>query len=239
MAKVTQDEPIAPFDWFANQFTIEGRAEFVARIGPHLASLFKCGDRVLDLCCGAGPVAFFLEEHGASVTGIDLAPSLIAMARQEAVRRNSQTEFIHANVLTHPLGNEVYDLAVCLGNAILEFPHKSFPGFRDRVFQALKTGGRFAIGYLDGLSRVADMSEPQEVVEQGSEGKILRRFKKYDPALGAYKMEYRHLSRNDTFDYTGYVYTGPLIRIVMETRFEFEQSIRLDKASFLDVYLKR
>jgi len=235
---MTQDQPIAPFDWFAHQFTIEGRAEFVARIGPHLTSLIKRGDRVLDLCCGAGPVAFFLEEQGASVTGIDLAPSLIEMALQEAARRHSQTEFVHANVLTHPLGDQVYDLAVCLGNAILEFPHSSFPEFRDRVFRTLKTGGRFAIEYRDGLLRVADMSEPQEVVEQGSQGRILRRFKEYDPALGAYKMEYRHLSRNETFNYTGYVYTGPLIRLVMQTRFEFEQSIRLDRASFLDIYLK-
>jgi ubiquinone/menaquinone biosynthesis C-methylase UbiE len=236
---MTQDQPIAPFDWFANQFTIEGRADFVAQIGPHLASLFKRGDRVLDLCCGAGPIAFFLEEQGASVTGIDLAPSLIKLAREEAKRRGSQTEFIHANVLTHPLGNEVYDLVVCLGNAILDFPHPSFPKFRDQVFQSLKTEGRFAIGYRDGLLRVADMSEPKEVIEQGAEGQIQRRFKEYDPVLGAYKMEYRHLSRKDTYDAIGYVYTGPLIRLLLETRFEFRQSIRLDRASFLDIYLKR
>lgn len=236
---MTQDQPIAPFDWFANQFTIEARAEFLARIGPYLTSLFKHGDRVLDLCCGAGPVAFFLEEQGASVTGIDLAPSLIEMARQEADKRHSQAEFIQANVLTHPLGNQLYDLVVCLGNAILDFPHRSFPEFRDRVFQALKSGGHFVIGYRDGLLRVTDMSEPPEVIEQGLEGQVRRRFKEYDPVLGAYKMEYRHLSRNETYDAIGYVYTGPLIRIVMETRFEFEQSIRLDKASFLDVYSKR
>jgi ubiquinone/menaquinone biosynthesis C-methylase UbiE len=235
---MTQEQPIPPFDWFANQFTIEARAKFISQIGPHLTSLFKPGDRVLDLCCGAGPVAFFLEEQGASVTGIDLAPSLIEMARQEADRRHSQIEFIRANALTYPLGNEVYELVVCLGNAILDFPHKSFPEFRDRVFQALKSGGHFVIGYRDGLLRVADMSEPPEVIEQGFEGQVRRRFKEYDPTLGAYKMEYRHLSRNETYEAIGYVYTGPLIRIAMETKFEFEQSIRLGKASFLDIYSK-
>jgi SAM-dependent methyltransferase len=236
---MSQDRPIPPFDWFAHQFTVQGRAEFIAQIGPYLTSLFKSGDRVLDLCCGAGPVAFFLEEHGASVTAIDLAPGLIKLAREEALKRHSQIEFIQANVLTHPLGDGVYDLVICLGNAILDFPHKSFPRFRDRVFQALRKGGRFAIGYRDGLSRVADMSEPREVIEQGSEGQILRRFKEYDPAAGAYRMEYRHLSRNETYEAVGYVYTGPLIRIIMEERFVFEQSIRLEKASFMDVYSKR
>jgi SAM-dependent methyltransferase len=234
-----QDRPIPPFDWFANQFTIEGRAAFIAQIGPHLTSLFKPGDRALDLCCGAGPTAFFLEEHGASVTAIDLAPGLIKLARAEALGRHSQIEFIQANVLTYPLGDGIYDLVICLGNAILDFPHESFPKFRDEVFGALKRGGRFALGYRDGLSRVADMSEPREVIEQGSEGQILRRFKEYDPALGAYKMEYRHLSRNETYEAVGYVYTGPLIRVVMEERFKFEQSIRLEKASFVDVYSKQ
>jgi ubiquinone/menaquinone biosynthesis C-methylase UbiE len=236
---MTPDQPIPPFDWFSNQFTIEGRAKFIAQIGPYLTSLFKSGNRVLDLCCGAGAIAFFLEEHGASVTAIDMAPNLIRLAREEALKRHSQIEFIQANVLTHPLGDKVYDLVVCLGNAILDFPHESFPKFRDDVFRTLKTGGQLALGYRDGLSRVADMSEPPEVIEEGSEGRIQRRFKEYDPALGAYKMEYRHLSRNETYEAIGYVYTCPLVRILMETKFEFEQSIRVEKASFLDIYSKR
>lgn len=235
---MTQDQPIAPFDWFANQFTFESREEFIEQISPHLRSFLKPGDCVLDLCCGAGPIAFFLEEQGAHVTGIDLAPSLIAMARQEAIKRGSEVNFIRANVLTHPLGNGVYDLAVCFGNAILDFPHQSFPQFRDRVFHALKSGGRFVIEYIDGLLRVAYMSEPKEVIEQGLDSEIVRRFKEYDPVMSAYKMEYRRLSSNETYEYTGYIYTGPLIRISMETRFEFARSIQLEE-SFVDVYVKR
>ena len=236
---MSKDQPIAPFDWFANQFTCERRAEFIAQIGPHLMPFLKPGDRVLDLCCGAGPITFFLEKQGTRVTGIDLAPSLIAMAHQEAARRGLQADFIHASVLKHPLGNQVYDLAVCFGNAILDFPHESFPQFRDRVFQALKPGGRFVIEYSDGLLRVAHMREPQEVVEQDVDSQIVRRFKEYDPVLSAYKMEYRHLSSNETFDYTGYIYTGPLIHLAMGIRFELEHSIRLNEESFMDIYLKR
>lgn len=236
---MTQDQPIAPFDWFANQFTFKNREEFIAQISPHLRSFLKPGDCVLDLCCGAGVIAFFLEEQGARITAIDLAPSLIAMARQEAIKQGSRADFIHASVLTHPLGNGVYDLAVCFGNAILDFPHQSFRQFRDRVYQALKPGGHFAIEYIDGLLRVAQMSEPKEVVEQGLDSEIVRHFREYDPVIGAYKMEYRHLSSNETFDYTGYIYTGPLIRIALEARFELERSIRLREGSFMDVYVKR
>ncbi len=235
---MTQDQPIAPFDWFANQFTLESREEFIAQVSRYLGSFIKVGDSALDLCCGAGPIAFFLENQGANVTGIDLAPSLIAMARQEAIKRGSRATFIQASVLAHSLGSDVYDLAVCFGNAILDFPHQSFPQFRDRLYQALKPGGRFVIEYRDGLLRVAYMSEPKEVIEQGFDSQILRRFKEYDPVMGTLKMEYRHLLSNETYDYTGYIYTGPLIRIVLEERFELERSIQLEK-SFMDVYVKR
>ena len=89
------------------------------------------------------------------------------MARQKATRRGSQADFIRASVLTHPLGNQVYDLAVCLGSALLDFPYASFSQFRDQVFQALKPGGHLVIEYSDGLFRAAHMREPREVVEQG------------------------------------------------------------------------
>lgn len=223
---MTQFQPIASFDWFANQFTYESRKEFIEQISPHLRSFLKPGSNVLDLCCGAGPITFFLEERGVQqVTGIDLAPSLITMAPQEAIKRGSQVNFIQADVLTHPLGNDVYDLIVCFGNAILDFPHQSFPKFRNRVFHALKSGGRFVIEYFDGLLRVAHMNEPKEVIEQGLDSQILRRFIKYIPAMSAYKMEYRHLSSNEVCIYTGYIYTKPLIQILLEANFELERSI--------------
>lgn len=233
------DPRFAVFDWFSNQATAGARADFVAQIDPYLAPLIQPGDRVLDLCCGAGPVAFYLEEQGAQVTGIDLASVPIALAREEASRRRSKVDFVQADALTVTLGNSVYDLVVCLGNAISDFPHQSFPRFRDRVAEALTPQGRLAIQYRDGLIRVARMSEPREVVEQGAEGQVLRRFKKYDPVLGAYLSEYRNLTTGETYECTSYVYTGPLIRIVLESRFHFEQSIQLAEASFLDIYAKR
>lgn len=235
---MTQDQPIAPFDWFANQFTSKRREEFIENIYPSMRAYLKPGDRVVDLCCGAGPIAIFLEEQGAQVTGIDLAPGLIALARQEAIQRGVKTTFVQASVLTYPLGKEIYDLAICFGNAIIDFPHQSFPQFRDRVFDALKPGGHFILEYIDGLERVAFMSEPKEVVEQGVDSQIVRRFIEYDPAMSAYKMEYRCLSTNETYEGTEYVYIGPLIRLLLEVRFEFVQSIRLDH-SFMEVYIKR
>jgi len=106
---MTEDQPIAPFDWFANQFTSKRREEFIEKIYPHMRSYLKPADRVLDLCCGAGSITVFLEEQGTQVTGIDLAPYLITLARQEAVQRSAKAIFVQANVLTYPLGKGIYD----------------------------------------------------------------------------------------------------------------------------------
>jgi 2-polyprenyl-3-methyl-5-hydroxy-6-metoxy-1,4-benzoquinol methylase len=235
---MTQDQPIAPFDWFANQFTSGRRDEFIEKIYPHVKSYLKPGDRVLDLGCGAGSITIFLEEQGAQITGIDLAPYLITLAREQAVKLGAQANFVQANVLTYPLGEEIYDLVVCFGNPITDFPHPIFPQFRDRVFDALKPGGHLILEYIDGLQRVALMSEPKEVIEQGFDSQIVRRFKGYDPTTSAYTMEFRRLSTNEICEITEYVYVGPLIRLLMEARFEFVQAIHLDH-SFIDVYLRR
>lgn len=235
---MAQDQPIAPFDWFANQFTATRRAEFIEKIYPHMKAFLKPGDRVLDLGCGAGSITLFLEEQGAQITGIDLAPGLIALAREEAAQRGSKAEFIQANVLSYPLGQGIYDLVVCFGNPLTDFPHQSFPGFRDRVYAALKPGGHFVLEYVDGLERVAFMSQPIEVVEQGVDSQVLRRYKGYDPAASAYTMEFKRLSTGEEYTATEYVYVGPLIRLLLEVRFDFVHSARLDH-SFLDVYARQ
>ena len=64
-----QDQPIVPFDWFANQFTSARREEFIEKIYPHMKAYLKPGDRVVDLCCGAGSITLFLEGEGAQIIG--------------------------------------------------------------------------------------------------------------------------------------------------------------------------
>jgi SAM-dependent methyltransferase len=51
-----------------------------------LLRLFPAGARLLDLGCGTGEDALFLASRGYSVTGVDVAPGMIACAREKAAR---------------------------------------------------------------------------------------------------------------------------------------------------------
>ena len=55
-----------------------GAEEFVARLA------LRPGETVLDVACGTGNLAIPAARAGARVTGIDIAPNLIAQARLEA-----------------------------------------------------------------------------------------------------------------------------------------------------------
>jgi hypothetical protein len=86
--------------------------------------------------------------------------------------------------------------------------------------------------------RVLAMREPAHVIEEGAEGQIERRFQEYDPVRGAYVSEYRHLVTGQVYEAAGYIYTGPVLRLLLEDGFGFDRSVRLGEASFLDIFVK-
>ncbi len=85
-------------------------------------SLLKPGSRVLDVGCGTGvPIAAMLAEAGMEVTGIDIAPKMIEIARSEVKGRflvadcleyepegNFDAVFVRADDWLSTLGEEAY-----------------------------------------------------------------------------------------------------------------------------------
>jgi len=68
--------------------SVENRESYQMKvILPHLLRLMALQPReqVLDLACGSGFFAHRFAETGASVTGIDIAPELIALAKRKAI----------------------------------------------------------------------------------------------------------------------------------------------------------
>jgi len=64
-----------------------GAGELVARLG------LQAGERVLDVACGTGNVSLPAAHAGAAVTGVDIAPNLIAQARARATAERLTISF--------------------------------------------------------------------------------------------------------------------------------------------------
>jgi len=73
------------------------------------------GRRVLDVGCGGGLLAEAMARRGASVTGIDLAPEALAVARLHAIESGVEVEYrqeaVESLAAAAPAG---YDLVTCL-----------------------------------------------------------------------------------------------------------------------------
>jgi 2-polyprenyl-3-methyl-5-hydroxy-6-metoxy-1,4-benzoquinol methylase len=77
---------------------------------------------VLDFGCGTGPTAFRFEDHGATVSAIDLASYMISRAKENASHRNSTVKFIQADIFEYDLGQEHFNIVTSFGNSISDFP---------------------------------------------------------------------------------------------------------------------
>ncbi len=55
--------------------------------------------KTIDLGCGAGNYAIYLASKGFDVTGVDISPTAIKMARENAMKKGVKSNFIVADVL--------------------------------------------------------------------------------------------------------------------------------------------
>lgn len=99
-------------NWTAGDFgqivQYEGAAseEFIARLG------LGPGDRVLDVACGTGKVTLAAARTGATVTGIDFAPNLLAQARGQATAEGLAVRFDEGDAEALPYGDGAFDVVV-------------------------------------------------------------------------------------------------------------------------------
>jgi ubiquinone/menaquinone biosynthesis C-methylase UbiE len=227
------------YEWILNTtFTVSARSQSLYRMAPYLVPLLKPGTAVLDLCCGSGPMSFWFEEQGAKVTGVDFAPYMIALAKQEASRRNSAVEFIEADIFTHNLGQARYDLASCFGNSISDFPLSDFKKLVKKVHNSLKPGGRFALEYHDGGYNYIQGSVQRKGIYQEAPELITFRFKEYLPEIGACVNVICNETRGEEYERRGYIYSVPVVNALTDGTLRLEQHILLSENHFLDIFIR-
>jgi ubiquinone/menaquinone biosynthesis C-methylase UbiE len=104
------------------------------------------GDRVLDVCCGAGASAIPAAERvgpDGRVVGVDLAQNLLERARAKARhRRLTNIEFRAGDMLESGLESACFDAVVCVFGV---FFAADMPAFVAEMWRLVRPGGVLAV----------------------------------------------------------------------------------------------
>lgn len=127
--------------------------------------------RLLDVGCGTGRHAIELAKAGVEVTGIDISPAMLAVAREKAAEAGVNVEWIEADA-TAWQGPGSFDAAICLcegGFGLVN--HNEDPVTHDlnilrNISASLKPGSPFILTALNGYSIIRRVTD--EHVEQQS-----------------------------------------------------------------------
>lgn len=114
------------------------------------ASLVPPGSRVLDAGCGTGRVAIRLAELGLQVTGVDVDPSMLVVARE----RRPDLPWVEGDLAELDLlgaGADPFDLVVLAGNVVPLVAEGTEQRVVARVAAHVAPGGLLVAGF--GLDR--------------------------------------------------------------------------------------
>ena len=98
--------------------------------------------KALDICCGAGTNAIYLAKKGFQVTGMDISPKAIEIAKEKVRKANSKIQFRVQNFLNLPFKDEEFDFVFDMGC----FHHvkvKDRSTFINGVHRVLKKGASY------------------------------------------------------------------------------------------------
>ncbi|RZM78854.1 class I SAM-dependent methyltransferase [Leptolyngbya iicbica] len=101
--------------------------------------------RLLELGCGAGNVSIAFAQAGYNVTGIDIAPTAIAWARENATVAAVDVTFVEGNVLTLAAFADASFDGVLDGRCFHCIIGRDRTQFLSSVHRVLKPGGTFTV----------------------------------------------------------------------------------------------
>jgi SAM-dependent methyltransferase len=185
-------------------------AEYFAQGGSRLDErmLAVVGDVTgLTLChlqCATGEDALSWTNKGAVVTGVDISPTQIELAKQKAAAAGLSTRFSAADIYDLPqtLLAEHFDIVFTGGGAIVWLP--DLTGWAQTIAQLLKSGGRLILDEEHPLAECLELKDGKiEIVSDY--------FARSTPEVAA---GWRHFAGGEDAVEHSYQFTWPLGDII-------------------------
>ena len=120
-------------------------ARGIMAVADHVvrSARIRADERVLDVACGTGNTALAARARGAGVTGLDLTPELLAVARErESAEGLSGIEWCEGDAENMPFGDETFDVVVS-SCGLMFAPDQQRAA--DEVARVTRSGGRIAV----------------------------------------------------------------------------------------------
>ena len=102
----------------------------------------QTGDRVLDAACGTGNALLAAAARGAWVSGIDLAPRLVEVARERAARAGVEADLRVGDATALPFDDRVFDAAISVFGVIFAAPAQDVAR---ELLRVVRPGGRIVV----------------------------------------------------------------------------------------------
>ena len=161
---------MAVFDGIAGDYDgwyLTRLGDFVDRVETALAfEMFPAGEglEVLDAGCGTGNFSLKLARRGCQVTGIDLSPAMLEVAREKADRGGLGINFRQMDIYCLEFPDEYFDAVFSMAAfEFVEHPGKAL----GEILRVVKKGGPVLIGTINGDSPWGELYR-QRALEEDS-----------------------------------------------------------------------
>lgn len=166
------------WDWWAYQFRVVYRQgiegidfldDRLVSFAAHVLGL-RPGERLLDLACGSGVHALRFARRGIEVVGVDIAPSLVRYANEQAAREGlSNVTFVEGDMRALPY-HEEFDALVVLNQSFGFFDDETNLRVLEGIRRALKPGGRVLLHLSDPVSVAEEQKRYRRHWQERPEG---------------------------------------------------------------------
>lgn len=144
MPQLTTIKDDARTSWATGDYDAMMRQERLYGVGDRLIERVGLGPgtTVLDVACGTGNAAIPAARAGAQVTGVDLTPEMLAVARDRAREAGVDIEWVEGDAEDLPFADRSFDVALSTFGCMFAPRHEAVA---EELVRVLRPGGRLVV----------------------------------------------------------------------------------------------